>query len=173
MDVDCTALHVGICRVREMEERVARTRPSGEIEIVRVKVRDIASRGRACDVQRVAAGAARRAGRTGDIAAIDRPVDGAASEVDNVVRGCLFAVAAIDIARDRAAIDGDGIAIRLPVRRHAAGDEAVYGRARANRDGILRDIACIAVRADSTAGHRAIDSQCVTRQLRFIRLAPR
>ena len=157
----------------EMEQDVVCFRLGGEIEIVRVEVRDIASRGRACDVQRVAARAARRAGRTGDIAAIDRPVDRAASEVDNVVRGCLFAVAAIDIARDRAAVDGDGIAIRLPVRRHAAGDEAVYGRALADGDGILRDIACIAVRADSAAGHRAIDRQCVAGQLRRIRLAPR
>ena len=170
MDVDRATPHVGIFVRREMEQDVVCLRLGGEIEMVRVEVRDIASRGRACDIQRVAAHAARR---TGDITAINRPSDRAASEIDNVVRGCLFAVAAIDIARDRAAIDGNGIAIRLPVRRHAAGDEAVYGRARANRDVVLRDITCIAVRADGAARHRAIDRQCVAGQLRRIRLAIR
>ena len=84
------------------------------------------------------------------------------------MRGYLFAVAAIDVARDRAAIDGDGIAIRLPVRRHAAGDEAVDRRARADCDGILRGIARDAVRADGAAGHRASHGQGVIRELRRI-----
>ena len=48
---------------------------------------DVLLDGRACDIQRIAAAAARRAGRTCNIAAIDRPKDRAASEIDDVVCG--------------------------------------------------------------------------------------
>ena len=59
MDVDRATPHVGIFVRREMEQDVVCLRLGGEIEMVRVEVRDIASLGRPCDVQRVAARSSR------------------------------------------------------------------------------------------------------------------
>ena len=187
MSPSCSA-----CARCRSSRRTRRSRPrhTRAPQSAATSFRKIADRGRLRDVQRIAARAARRRSqrsprhaslgphgrrsrRIWDIAAIDRPFDCAASEVDNVVVGLLFTVAAIDVARNRAAVDGDGIAIRCPVRRQAACDEAVHGRANADRDVVLRGIACHAVRADGAALHLALYGQGVVLQLRRIRLVLR
>ena len=127
-----------------MEDDVPIRRPSGEVEIVVVEVRNITGRiVLSIDVHRVVTG-----GQHTEVAAINRPFD-------------------------RAAVDGDGIVIRRPVLRHAASDEAVHGRASADRNVVRRGISFHAIRADGAASHLAIDVQGVARQLRRIRIALR